>query len=206
MSEDLTVQKGQGVNNPSEVPDINIKRSTEKLMTFSVPREVVKFMDHKLLLVLLTEYFIKNRNITTISKAFGIPVIDLKFFFNSAEAKVLFEEFKANASDDMLKDRSIEQLRGLLIDKLEQITQLASNRDSIEAVERMTPQIIELQKILNERDKLTNTRGKSIYEFPQEIQDIEEGTGFKIELDTKEANIKSVESSEYIDGDILEHE
>lgn len=174
--------------------ELDIQRQTEKLMVLSAPQELVKFTDIKLLKVLLVEHLFRHKPISSLSNTFGIPTIDLKFFFNSAEAKTLLEELKTEADEDTLKDRSLNQLKAMLVEKLENLLADASTRDCIDAIERITPQVIDIERAILEREN--SARGgssKSVFDISP-IQDVDftvESSTF--ELDAKKPDIKNIE-------------
>lgn len=180
--------------------ELNIQRQNEKLMTLCVPREVVKFMDEKILKILVSEYFFANRGIDSLSKMFGIPVMDLRYFFNSAEAKTILDELKSTSSEEIKKDRSLAQIKTFIIEKLEALLNNSSNRDTIEAVERIVPQLINLERIMIERDNPINLRQKSLYDIPTEITDAD----FNMELDTKEISV--INNEDFINQQIVDAE
>lgn len=166
----------------------------EKLMSYSTPRELVQFVDIKFLKIILIEHFYKNKNIEYLSKTYGIPELDIKFFLNSAEAFTLLKQLEEETDKTILKNRSIEELKETMINKLETLMQNASNRDAIDAIDRITPRIIEIEKALTEREALiNNTKRSTIFDIPKNRIDLVEGEDYVYELDTEEPKLPIID-------------
>lgn len=178
--------KSIGINST----DIDIKRKTEKLMSLSTPPEIIKFLNASVKELLIIEHFVKNKSLNTISKTYNIPLLDLKFFFNSAESYTCLIEIKEKFKNIYTPDAPIKELRETLIDKFHELIDEASAGQVLELVERMVPNILKIEESIMERETVLSNKKSDIYNFDSMV----EGTDFEIDLKTETPNTKEIEN------------
>lgn len=170
--------------------DIDIKRKTEKLMALSTPPEISKFLNANVKELLIIEHYFKHKSVNILSKTYGIPVLDLKFFFNSAEAYStvieLKEKFKNINDDDVIA----KELRSTLIEKFEELMEDAGPGAVLELVERMVPHILQVEKSIMERDLAFSNKKTDLFN----IENLTEGEDFEIDLKTETPDTKEIEN------------
>lgn len=189
--------KSIGINSDQ----IDIKRKTEKLMSLSTPPEIIKFLDSSVKELLIIEHFVKNKSINNLSKTYNIPVIDLKFFFNSAEAFTCLTQIKEKFKSIYTQDAPIKELRETLIDKFHELMEEASAGQVLELVERMVPHILKIEESIMGRDSIMSNKKNDIFN----IENLIEGDDFEIDLRTETPATKEIE---HIDSEnlLIEHE
>lgn len=189
--------KSIGINSDK----IDIKRKTEKLMSLSTPPEIIKFLDASVKELLIIEHFVKNKSISILSKDYSIPAIDLKFFFNSAEAITCLTQIKEKYKSIYPQDAPIKELRETLLVKFQELLEEASGGQVLELVERMVPHILKIEESIMERDSLTTNKRNDIFN----IENLTEGEDFEIDLRTETPATKEIEHIDNENQLIEEH-
>jgi len=105
----------------------------------------VKIMDSELQKLLVFEYYYLKKDLDTLSRVFDIPVLDLKYFFYSVEARSLKEQYKEEFESWPIPE-NIDQLRNFLIDTFKMLLLKAEGKDAAELIDKTIPQIINLYK------------------------------------------------------------
>lgn len=95
--------------------------------------------------ILVFEYFYLKRGLETLSEIYGIPIIDLKYFFYSVEANSIKEKYKKEFEDLYIPD-SLEELESFLILTFKKLLNNAKPKEAAELIEKVVPQIINLHR------------------------------------------------------------
>jgi len=98
--------------------------------------------------IIVVEHFFRKKGIPQLARNLNINSLDLRFYINSLEAYNLYNTLKGEFLDKVPKVESIEEFKEFLIEKTQMILETSSGLDIADIVEKIVPQIINLESAI----------------------------------------------------------